>query len=135
MDPAPVILLIFMLVALATVAISLVVQQYSSRRSTYLGNPDQPRDLGPRNGPGESHLTEDTDEDMADPADNGLAIRELERRAARAEELEAIARRERQYAERAEEEARRLRDWDGPAPTERQARRRRAGVAPEDLDY
>lgn len=140
MDLAPVLLLVFLLAAVATVAISVLVQQSMSSEPTDPRDADRFGELRVRR-EREMRLSDDagpaTNGHLGDE-DGGPLPPEAEFRQARAGELEEIARRERQYAERAEAEARRLREWAdnaGPAPTERQARRRRAGIAPEDLDY
>lgn len=139
MNPA-VALLIFVVAAVATVVISVVVQQYTSRRSTYLADPSRLGNLRTGHGraekllPGEAgrNTTIDGHHGDGSPPTPEDALRE-----ARAEELEAVADRERRHAERAEAEARRLREHGdetlGPAPKDQRARR--AGVAPDDLDY
>lgn len=127
-------LLIFVIAAVATVVISIAIQQYSSKRSTYLADPSQLGDIGERR-PSDGAVSNPTFDD--EHVDGSTPTPEDERLAARAEQLEAVADRERQYAERAEAEARRLRgqgdDNLGPAPNEQRARR--AGIATDDLDY
>ncbi|HEX6196189.1 MAG TPA: hypothetical protein VFZ37_09770 [Jiangellaceae bacterium] len=131
MDPAHVALLVFLLLAVATVAISVLVQQYLS------SEPKDPRDTERVN----ELRAPEPDDDIGGPlshADAGSLTRGADYRRARAEELEAVARRERQHADRAEAAARRLREWDdeaGPAPSEQRARRRRAAARPEDFAY
>lgn len=127
-------LLVFLVAAVATVAISLVVQQRSSTKSTHTAHPSQLREFGHR------HPSEDTgpDSTTSDEQRGGSPSTRMEKlREARAAQLEAVADRERRYAERAEAQAQRLRESEldelGPAP--RDTRARRAGVAPDDLDY
>lgn len=126
-------LLVFLVAAVATVAISLHVQQRSSTESTRI-QPSQLRELGHEH-------REDTGRSSTAFSDqrnvDAVHAREEELREARAARLEAVADRERRRAERAEAQARRLRESedDGLGPAPRDMRARRAGVAPDDLDY
>lgn len=134
-------LLIFVLAAGITVAVSVIVQHRRSRRWSHGNHVGQVSDLGTGHRAVERRPPADAREGSTGPADTrdgDTRTREASLREARADELEAVADRERRYAERAEAEARRLRGRDDSGvrrqpPSDPPARR--AGVAPEDLDY